>query len=361
MYTEHGSSIHSLVIACLLVMMAMFIAAGSPVHAQTQETSSQDTVPVDASQEQPHDEGPLQQILESAQRFWEIFQQVWDVELWVIDQQSVTIKKVIIAVIILFLGLFFARAVLGSFRNRILKRTKLEENIQSIISKLIYYFILLFVFLFALRMVNIPLTAFAFLGGAIAIGFGFGAQNLINNFISGFILMVERPIKIGDVIEMDNSFGVIENIGARCTVVRTFDNARLLVPNSSFLEKNITNWTMHEPSIRTNVTVGVAYGSDVKKVRDLLFQAVHEHPDVMKTPDPFVLFSDFGDNSLVFKVYFWVWLMRWWRTQSDLRFRIDELFRDAGIVIAFPQRDTHIDFTTPLKIEMAGQDSPRDS
>jgi len=277
---------------------------------------------------------------------------IWEFELWVIDDKSVSVKKVFTALLILIIGIILVKNFIRLFSKRLLPRTKLDENAKSAVEKVIFYFALLFIVLFAMRTVNIPLTAFAFLGGAIAIGIGFGAQNLINNFISGFIIMMERPIRIGDVIEVENNFGTIENIGARCTQLRTFDNVRVLVPNSSFLEKNIINWTMIEQSVRSKVTVGVAYGSDTRKVEKLMLQAAREHPNVLKSPEPFVLFWEFGDNSLVFEVFFWVWIMKRWTTQSDIRFRIDELFRQAGVVIAFPQRDTHLDTLKPLDVRL---------
>jgi potassium efflux system protein len=211
------------------------------------------------------------------------------------------------------------------------------------------------ILVFALRIVNIPIAAFAFLGGAIAIGIGFGAQNLINNFISGFIMMAERPINIGDLIELEGIVGKVEEIGARCTRVRTGENIHILVPNSSFLEKNITNWTLSDRRIRTKVTAGVIYGSPVRKVEELMVRAVMEEKKTLKTPLPFVLFHDFGDNALVFEVYFWITIHQIIERrliESAIRFRIDDLFREAGIVIAFPQQDVHLDAAKPLKIRM---------
>jgi small-conductance mechanosensitive channel len=209
--------------------------------------------------------------------------------------------------------------------------------------------------LFALRIVNIPLGAFAFLGGALAIGVGFGAQNIINNFISGFILMTERPIGIGDLVEVDGVLGRVEAIGGRSTRVRTGENIHILVPNSSFLEKNIINWTLSDARIRSKVTVGVVYGSPVREVERLLLQAARESPRVLADREPFVLFREFGDNALIFEVYFWIQVravIERRRIESDIRFRIDELFRQAGVVIAFPQRDVHLDAGGPIPVRL---------
>jgi len=213
----------------------------------------------------------------------------------------------------------------------------------------------LLILLFALCIVNIPIAAFALLGGAVAVGVGFGAQNLINNFISGFIIMGERPINIGDLIEVEGILGKVEEVGARCTRIRTGENINILVPNSSFLEKNIINWTLSDKKLRTCVTVGVVYGSPVDDVKRLLVQAVNETDKILKKPEPFVLFNDFGDNALIFGVYFWISVRRNLERrmiESSIRFRIDELFRAADIVIAFPQRDMHLDTQKSLEIQL---------
>jgi len=287
-------------------------------------------------------------------------QKIWEFELWVMDEHAVTVKKIFTAVIILIIGIIMAKRIISAIRKRLLPRTKLDENAAVVIEKLLYYFALLFIALFALRTVNIPLTAFTFLGGAIAIGVGFGAQNLINNFISGFIIMMERPIKIGDIIEVEDSFGIIEEIGARRTCIRTAGNFHILVPNSSFLEKNVTNLTLSDHRVRAKVSVGVAYGSDTNKVSQLMLRAALEHPKVFKVPEPFVLFNDFGDNSLLFEIYFWIRMARLMERRiikSDLRLRIEQLFKDAGIVIAFPQRDVHLDSQKPIEVRMLNSEN----
>jgi potassium efflux system protein len=286
---------------------------------------------------------------------------VWNFELWVIDDNAVTVRKVTIALFIFVFGLLMVKHFIRLIRNRLLPRMNLEASAAAALEKIVYYVALLLIILFGLRMVNIPLTAFTFLGGAIAIGVGFGAQNLINNFISGFIIMAERPIKIGDLVEIEGNFAKVEEIGARCTRIRTAGNIHILVPNSSFLEKNITNWTLSDKMVRARVTVGVAYGSPVREVKRLMVRAVSDHGSVLKTPAPSVLFSDFGENSLVFHVYFWITvsrIMERWMIESDVRFRINDLFRQAGIVIAFPQRDVHIDTTRPLEFKILNANGP---
>ena len=167
--------------------------------------------------------------------------------------------------------------------------------------------------------------------------------------------MAERPIKIADMIEVEGNFATVEDVGARCTRIRTAGNVHILVPNSHFLEKSITNWTLSDKKVRAKVTVGVAYGTPTREASRLMIKAAHDHERTLKDPEPFVLFTDFGNNSLVFEVYFWLSmgrLMERRMIESDIRFRIDDLFREAGIVIAFPQQDVHLDTSKPLDLRI---------
>jgi small-conductance mechanosensitive channel len=280
---------------------------------------------------------------------------IWDLELWVIDEHGVTVKKLVMALIVLIIGFTFVKRIFLFWIRGLLARVHMKETTTAAVEKIINYFIIFLIVLFALRVVNMPLTLFTFLGGAVAIGVGFGAQNLINNFISGFIVMAEQPIKIGDLVEIEGMFAMVEEIGARCTRIRTSGNVQILVPNSSFLEKNIINWTLSDKEVRAQVTVGVIYGSPVREVERLMLQVADEHTKVRTVPKPFVLFNDFGDNALIFDLYFWISMNRIMDRriiESDIRFHIDELFRGAGIVVAFPQRDVHLDVQKPLKFHI---------
>ncbi len=275
--------------------------------------------------------------------------------IWTIDNNAVTVKKLIISIIVFILGILGAKYSVRKLRIHLINSTQLEDTTISAIEKITFYTLVMMVVLLALKIVHIPLEAFAFLGGALAIGIGFGAQNLINNFISGFIMMAERPISIGDIIEIEGKAGIVEEIGARCTRIRTIGNIHILVPNSSFLEKNITNWTLSDRRIRISIDVGVAYGSPVKQVQKLLIEAVKQCENTLKHPEPLVIFKDFGDNALIFKLYFWISLKKILERDiiaSEVRFKIDELFRKANIVIAFPQRDVHLDNISPIRIKI---------
>jgi small-conductance mechanosensitive channel len=283
------------------------------------------------------------------------FQRIWNFEFFSIGANPVTVSKVVVALLFLVLGIFIVKKVVVFFEKRVLTSNRLKPNVAASIQKILYYLGILLVVLFALHLVNIPLTAFAFVGGALAIGVGFGAQTLINNFISGFIIMAEQPIRIGDLIEMEGMFATIEDIGARCTRIRTGENIQILVPNSSFLEKNIVNWTLSDSMVRAGVTVGVVYGSPVREAASIMETIAKEHEKVLPHPQPFIRFSDFGDNALIFNLYFWInmtTLSDRLNIESDIRFQIDDRFREADIVIAFPQRDVHLDTAKPLEIRL---------
>lgn len=267
-------------------------------------------------------------------------------KLFVIDQQEITVFQILIVPLLIILGFLVLQMLLRMGVNRLEKR-KVNADAIHLFRRILFVIGAIVILMTALAVLGIPLTAFAFISGAIAIGVGFGAQNIINNFISGWILMWERPIKIGDFIELnDVTRGTVESINTRSTRIRRVDGVHLLVPNSYLLENTVVNWTLIDRLTRNIIRVGVAYGSPVKQVAELIKQAVVEHEHVLSDPAPSVIFEDFGDNSLIFDTYFWINAggdkdLR--AIRSDIRFRIEELFSDNAIVIAFPQRDVHID------------------
>ncbi len=268
--------------------------------------------------------------------------------------QAITVGQIISVLALLIAGYFVGRFV-GYILGRRLAHTKLRADVIHTLKRIVFFSILLLVVLTALSLLGIPLTAFAFATGAIAIGVGFGAQNIINNFFSGWILMAERPIRIGDFIEFDAWQGTVERVGNRSTRIRRTDGVHLLVPNSQLLERTVVNWTLVDQEIRTTVRVGVEYGSPVREVSKLFLQAVTEQDQVKNDPLPNIVFEDFGDNSLIFDAYFWCdvtgeRLLR--EIRSDIRYRICELFAEHGIVVAFPQRDVHLDLKEPLQVRI---------
>jgi small-conductance mechanosensitive channel len=257
---------------------------------------------------------------------------------------EITVGQIVLTilfVVVALVAVWWLQRLVG----RQLVKAKVDPNVAQTIQRVLFYSLLVVVFIMTLGLLNVPITALAFISGAIAIGVGFGAQNIINNLISGWILMSERPVRIGDFVEIDEHRGVVEIIGNRSTRIRRIDGVHLLVPNSQMLERVVVNWTLVDRDFRTTVRVGVAYGSPVRLVEELLYRAVDEQKEALKKPAPLVVFEDFGDSALIFDVFFWCHAgsereLR--AVRSDVRFRVTGLFEEHGIVIAFPQRDVHL-------------------
>ncbi|HEY5646020.1 MAG TPA: mechanosensitive ion channel domain-containing protein [Pseudomonadales bacterium] len=267
-----------------------------------------------------------------------------------LGDRPVTVLQILSVPALLIIGFLLIRWAGGALSRRLIARS-VNPDLVHLVRRVFYIIALALLAFTTLDLLNVPLTAFAFVSGAIAIGVGFGAQNIINNFISGWILMWERPIRIGDFLEVGDTRGTVEAINTRSTRIRRVDGVHMLIPNSQLLENTVVNWTLVDRMARTTLRVGVAYGSPVRRVAELLQQTAGEHPEVLRDPHPQVVFEDFGDNALIFDVYFWVLAdgerdLR--KIRSDMRFRIDELFAADDIVIAFPQRDVHMDGTLKL-------------
>ncbi|MCI2283630.1 mechanosensitive ion channel [Colwellia sp. MSW7] len=267
-----------------------------------------------------------------------------------IEDQPITIGDILLIPFLLVIGFFLTKWIVKSITKR-LTTQKTDPNIIHLLQRIFYIIAITILIITTLDLINVPITAFAFLSGAIAIGFGFGAQNIINNFISGRILMWERPIRIGDFLEVENAKGTVEEINTRSTRIRRVDGVHLLIPNSKLLENTVVNWTLVDQLVRGSVIVGVAYGSPIKKVAALIMQATVDQKETLADPKPQVSFEDFGDNALIFHVSFWIKStveggLR--ITRSNIRFRLAELFEEHDIVVAFPQRDIHLDGSITL-------------
>lgn len=285
---------------------------------------------------------------------------LWNARLFNAGDTTIHINQIIIALLVLIIGLLIAGKVSSATRNRLIRFKRVDAHAAALIQRVLYYLMVVVVVLIAMPIAGIPITIFTILGGAVAIGVGFGTQNLFNNLVSSLILMVEKPIRIGDIIEIGGlDEGRVEAIGNRCTRIRRSDGMDVLVPNSHFLENPVVNWTLFDSQVRGTVVVGVAYGSPTRQVNGLIHQSAKEHDRVLETPTPIVLFEEFGDNSLTFKLMFWANISAPMQLRvicSELRFRIDELFREAQITISFPQRDVHLDSVRPIEVKMVNND-----
>lgn len=228
--------------------------------------------------------------------------------------------------------------------NRFLVNSGLNRSLQYALAQIASNAVLAIGLIIVLQNTGINLGALAVFAGAVGVGIGLGLQNIASNFISGLVILAERPITLGDRVEVGDVTGQVEQIRARCTIIRTNDNITMIVPNQKFIEEPVTNWTYGDPRVRFRIPVGVAYGSDIEKVRETLIAVGREHPNALQDPAPNVFLEKFGDNSIDFELVVWSSEMsfRPRRFKSDLNFAIARKFREAGIEIPFPQRDVYI-------------------
>jgi small-conductance mechanosensitive channel len=294
---------------------------------------------------------------------------VWGFELFVVQdtiridgqtvtgQRGITVGKLLTALLMLVAGLALSKRVARRLERLAIERLKIGPNQANLIRRWSHVIFVAVLLVFCLVSVKIPLTVFAFAGGALAIGVGFGTQNLLKNFISGIIILFERPFRVGDVLDVAGQRGKVTAIGIRSSVIQLFDHTETLIPNSALLENNLTNWTYSNGAVRFTVAVGVAYGSDTRRVAQLLADAAERHGHVQKEPKPVVLFANFGDNALAFELLYWVDVLKHNanKVASDLRHMIAGAFAENGVVMAFPQRDIHVDTARPLQIRLLPQ------
>jgi small-conductance mechanosensitive channel len=226
--------------------------------------------------------------------------------------------------------------------EKVFAEKAVEPGLQDSITTIFIYLMWGIGIVMALSILGVSATSLAVVFGALSIGIGFGLQNIFNNFISGIILLLERPIQVGDAIEIGGVWAEVKKINIRATIVQTFDNASLIIPNSEFISSQVTNWSFKDQRLRRKITVGVAYGSDIEAVRKTLLAIATDTPNVLKYPPPDVHFLDHGDSALIFMLRYWTHVDFFYSTSTDIRFAIDRLFREQGIEIAFPQRDLHI-------------------
>ena len=273
-------------------------------------------------------------------------------------KRAITLGKLLFLVGIVAVGYFVLRALSSRLAERIRVRFHLEPAKSQTVRRWFLILGMCLLGLYALHYARIPLTAFAFLGGALAIGVGFGTQNLIRNFISGLLIQAEKPIRVGDVVDVGGIQGTVTGIGLRSSTIRHWDGIETIIPNSVLLENNVTNWTHTDHILRWSVRMGVDYGTDPDKVTRLLLEVAKANKEVLPAPEPFVLFEDFADSSLVFGLYFWIDMRKSGRMQvaSQLRHAIARAFAAEAISMAFPQRDLHLSSNEPLQIRLSKDD-----
>jgi len=269
-------------------------------------------------------------------------------------KRSVTLGKIISAILILVIGIWVSDLLSRVLEPVFVKRFKIEANQANLIRRWVRVVLVFSLTLFSLVSVKIPLTMFAFAGGALAIGLGFGMQTILKNFVSGIIILFERPFQVGDVLDVAGQRGTVVSVGIRSSVLQLWDGTETLIPNSALLENAVTNWTYSNAKVRFVISVGVAYGSDTRLVVQTLTEIPGRHGLVEKDPAPQVFFVNFADSSLSFELRFWVNVRKANSAQvaSDLRQMIANTFGERGIVMAYPHRDVHVDSAHPLRVQI---------
>src|SRR2546429_2926580 len=264
---------------------------------------------------------------------------------WNAPLPGVTLSLVqIFLLIALLIAVFWISSRTKRFLfNRFLAKSGLDRSLQYAIAQIVSNVVLIVGIFIVLDNAGIHLGALTVFAGAVGVGVGFGLQNIASNFISGLVILAERPITVGDRVEVAGIAGQVQHIRARSTVIVTNDNITMIVPNTKFIDSPVTNWTYGDPRVRFRLPVGVAYGSDIEKVREALLAAANPNQNSLKDPEPSVFLEKFGENTIDFELVVWSSEMSYRprRHRSDLNFAIVQKLRESGIEIPYPQRDLH--------------------
>lgn len=298
--------------------------------------------------------------MESLQQLFLQIKSLLDIHLFSAGKSSVTLWTLVILVILVFLLFSITRWLKVWIVNSLLADSSVELGVRLAVGAIVRYIVIAVGLVVILQTTGVDLSTVTIIAGALGVGVGFGLQNITNNFVSGFLLLIERPIKVGDRIEVGSVTGDVVNIALRATTVVTNDNIAIIVPNSEFVSSRVTNWSYTDRNVRFNFPVGVSYRSDPELVRRLLLQVADQHTGVLKDPKPDALLQEFGDSALNFILR--VWTKQYATTpgmlRSELNFMISKTFKEQGIEIPYPQRDLHIR-SGSLDGQMSKESSPQ--
>jgi small-conductance mechanosensitive channel len=312
-----------------------------------------------------------QRFQDGVKTAWRRVVNVWNFSVWDYEdsdgKKAINLGTLIRAFLLFTFGYWLAARLTRKLQRYAVGHRRVAEAQAATLRTWLMVLLSFLLAIATLHVLNIPLTLFAFLGGALAIGLGFGTQTLIKNFISGIIVLFERNIRVGDILDVGGTIGTVVEINTRSSVIRGGDGVETLVPNSVFLEQKITNWTHNNRRVRRTVRVGVEYGSPLQTTADILVDCAKRHGLVLKDPEPMAQLEDFGPGALLFVLNFWVELTEKTnaaQVASDLRFMIHKRFAEAGIVIPSPPKETKLVTDSPLKMSVdppvrdAGPKSP---
>lgn len=273
-----------------------------------------------------------------------------------IGSATISIANIGIAILVFVVLLLITRIIQRLLRQKLLPKTKMDEAIRHSITQILGYLGLIIALLAALSSVGFNLTNLALIAGALSVGIGFGLQSIVSNFVSGLILLFERPIKVNDWIITNSGEGIVKNISVRATEIETFDRTSIIVPNSELISSSVKNWTHKDRVGRIVIPVGISYDADPHEALEILEKCIEEHPNALTSPHPNVFFKDFGDSTLLFHVLFFIRNVKdGQRIATEMRLRIWDAFKQANINIAYPQQDLHIRSVEGLEGLMLGK------
>jgi small-conductance mechanosensitive channel len=282
--------------------------------------------------------------MNSAEEFLSWLKTAWNFELFHLGDSPFTTKTFLLLILSLFLLFFISSKIRKVLVKKIFPRYDLDIGVSQSMATIVRYVLIIIGLIIIFQTTGIDLSAIGLLVGALGVGIGFGLQNITNNFISGLIILFERPIKVGDRIELDDLAGNIIDISARATTIITNDNIVVIVPNSDFINSRVINWSHNNKQVRLNFPVGVSYNEDPVKIRKLLTEVTIANPGILSSPKPYILFDGFGDSSLNFNVLVWTseFIDRPKILRSELYYEIFAKFKEHNVEIPFPQQDIHL-------------------
>lgn len=265
-----------------------------------------------------------------------LFSELWKYKIFTTaDKQSVLIGNLVIGIILLFFGIRLVKKINALFKKK-LNRLISEDSTVNILERLSYYFLMLIMVIFILDISNVPLTIFTVIGTTLALGIGLGSQNIVNNFISGIIIMIEQPIKVGDIVEVKNIAGKVTNIGARCTSITTGKNINILVPNSIILQDAIINWTYEDTILRISFEITVSNNHSIEEIEQIFLHVLKNHIFILDNPVPQVIVKELCSNGYFFEISFWIDLALNAKSSiiiNDINRVLDPLLREKNIKI----------------------------
>jgi len=287
-----------------------------------------------------------------------LLERVFNVTLFEINKQPITVSNLIMFVLVISVFAIISRIVRKVVRSQIFPRVAIEEGTQYTLLRVTHYLVIIVGAVVAFQFIGIDLTGLAVIFGLLSVGIGFGLQNVTSNFVAGLILLLERPIKVGDRITVGNTEGDVAEINIRSTTIRSLNNIAIIVPNSEFVSSTVINWTYGDQRVRLELDVGVSYHSDLEKVFRCLREVAEEHGEVLRDPKPEVLHTGFGDSSWNMRLRAWISNPKTHpQVRSALNCAIVRKFRENGIEIPFPQRDLHVRSPLPVPFAAAGETS----